>query len=445
MIGSYITYFMCAINNITPRIINAQNNSVPTPRSILSESSSYSGPVKTGIPAVKKTIELNIHSITHKTAGFAGVSKTCALLSIPIMSGIVSYKLSLYFMKLSRTFGIDHHKRSKEKIPESIGLSSAISFVLCIFILSSFFPSYKESLLIFSNTIILNTLMGYVDDTVDLSWSCKLLFPIIATFPLIITYSGSTSMVVPFYGVYNLGNIFYALLILLGIYFTNAINILSGINGVECGQILVISSMMCIDRCIFPDEKSTLSALLCLSLFTSSYGLFMWNKYPSKCFVGDVFCYFSGSALLCIGLFGGFMKTLFLFLIPQLFNFVLSTPQMFKILPCPRHRMPSVKHLDGPESITALIPSTMQCKKTYIATGYLRQAIVRVYKFFNLVSYTENEETVEISNFTILNVILVWCGPIQEKTLFYIYSAIQAAVCTFIILIKLYFVPNESK
>jgi UDP-N-acetylglucosamine--dolichyl-phosphate N-acetylglucosaminephosphotransferase len=33
-------------------------------------------------------------------------------------------------------------------------------------------------------------------------------------------------------------------------------------------------------------------------------------------------------------------KTVMLFFIPQFINFVLSLPQLFKLLPCPRHRMP---------------------------------------------------------------------------------------------------------
>ena len=38
--------------------------------------------------------------------------------------------------------------------------------------------------------------------------------------------------------------------------------------------------------------------------------------------------------------FGGFLLTLLLFLAPQTLNFVLSVPQLFKLIPCPRHRMP---------------------------------------------------------------------------------------------------------
>jgi UDP-N-acetylglucosamine--dolichyl-phosphate N-acetylglucosaminephosphotransferase len=44
--------------------------------------------------------------------------------------------------------------------------------------------------------------------------------------------------------------------------------------------------------------------------------------------------------LACAGVLGHFSKTLLLFFIPQVFNFLLSCPQLFGIVPCPRHRVP---------------------------------------------------------------------------------------------------------
>jgi len=41
-----------------------------------------------------------------------------------------------------------------------------------------------------------------------------------------------------------------------------------------------------------------------------------------------------------VAILGHFSKTLLLFFIPQIFNFLYSTPQLFGILPCPRHRLP---------------------------------------------------------------------------------------------------------
>lgn len=65
------------------------------------------------------------------------------------------------------------------------------------------------------------------------------------------------------------------------------------------------------------------------------------NWFPARVFVGDTFCYFAGMTFAVASILGHFCKTLLLFMVPQVFNFLYSAPQLFKILPCPRHRMPS--------------------------------------------------------------------------------------------------------
>lgn len=43
----------------------------------------------------------------------------------------------------------------------------------------------------------------------------------------------------------------------------------------------------------------------------------------------------------CAAIISHFPKTLLLFFLPQIFNFVLSCPQLFGLVPCPRHRLPT--------------------------------------------------------------------------------------------------------
>ena len=63
-------------------------------------------------------------------------------------------------------------------------------------------------------------------------------------------------------------------------------------------------------------------------------------RYPARAFIGDTFCYFSGMAFAVVGILGHFSKTLLLFFIPQIVNFIFSCPQLFGLVPCPRHRVP---------------------------------------------------------------------------------------------------------
>lgn len=70
------------------------------------------------------------------------------------------------------------------------------------------------------------------------------------------------------------------------------------------------------------------------------YFFILLYRYPSSVFVGDTFCYFAGMTFAVVGILGHFSKTMLLFFIPQVINFIYSLPQLFHIIPCPRHRLP---------------------------------------------------------------------------------------------------------
>ena len=82
------------------------------------------------------------------------------------------------------------------------------------------------------------------------------------------------------------------------------------------------------------------SLTLMIPFLCTTLALLKQNSFPSKVFVGDTFCYFAGMTFAVVGILGHFSKTMLLFFIPQLINFVLSIPQLFGIVFCPRHRLP---------------------------------------------------------------------------------------------------------
>lgn len=83
------------------------------------------------------------------------------------------------------------------------------------------------------------------------------------------------------------------------------------------------------------------SLTIMIPFLCTSLALLKHNKFPSKVFVGDTFCYCAGMTFAVVGILGHFSKTMMLFFIPQLINFVLSIPQIFGFVHCPRHRLPS--------------------------------------------------------------------------------------------------------
>jgi len=138
------------------------------------------------------------------------------------------------------------------------------------------------------------------------------------------------------------------------VFSTNAINILAGINGLECGQAFVIAVSVLIYNSFevymgeVPSHAHMFSIHLLLPFIATSAALLKYNwycvnflitngfyyllsfesrictimcillnRYPAQVFVGDTYCYFAGMLFATVGILGHFSKTLLLFFIPQ--------------------------------------------------------------------------------------------------------------------------------
>lgn len=137
----------------------------------------------------------------------------------------------------------------------------------------------------------------------------------------------------------------------------------------------------------------------------------LWhNFYPARAFVGDTFCYFAGMTFAVIGVHGHFSKTLCFLFLPQVANFLISLPQLFKVVPCPRHRLP---RFDAAQN--RLLPSICPC-----APGEYRWVKV----LFGLPPDADY-----FINLTLINVVLRLLGPTHEGKLCLILLTLQALCC----------------
>ncbi|KAK6579811.1 hypothetical protein PZA11_007519 [Diplocarpon coronariae] len=348
--------------------------------------------------------------------------------------------------------GRDMSKVQKREIPETMGAVCAVVYMLIVIVFIPF-PFYKDIVAATSGggnrdvvleldlasylSAILSLqsviLLGVGDDLFDIRWRHKFFIPGIASIPLLIVYFvdfGVTHIVIPIPlrpylgGLFDLGPLYYVYMFAIAIFCPNSINILAGINGIEVSQSLVIASLLMLNDlsyllsppstsvALHPATDSHLFSLFFLLPFIGvSLALLCHNWYPSRVFVGDTYCYFAGMVFAVVGILGHFSKTLLLLFIPQIFNFVYSAPQLFRLIPCPRHRLPRFNARTGlmEASVTewAVPPSHFQ----QLALTLLHR--VRLLR----VSWDEQGVVVASSNFTILNLWLVWFGPKREDRL----------------------------
>jgi UDP-N-acetylglucosamine--dolichyl-phosphate N-acetylglucosaminephosphotransferase len=315
--------------------------------------------------------------------------------------------------------------------------------------------SYLSAILSLQSIVLL----GVGDDLFDIRWRHKVLIPAFAVIPMLVVYFvdfGVTQMVVPIplrpylgelfdlgmhlhqawsFGLpanIHTGWLYYVYMALMSIFSSNSINILAGINGIEVAQSLVIAVLIVGNDILYlspfteyphPATDSHLFSLYLLLPFIGvSLALLMHNWYPAKVFVGDTYCYFAGMVFAVVAILGHFSKTLMLLLIPQAFNFVYSAPQLFHLVPCPRHRLPHFNARTGllePSRVAFTRPLQRPIAESLKLLHRLRMLHVEV---------DAKGQVVSASNFTLINLWLVWFGPMREDRLAMGLLAFQFAI-----------------
>ncbi|CAK4033401.1 probable UDP-N-acetyl-glucosamine-1-P transferase Alg7 [Lecanosticta acicola] len=372
--------------------------------------------------------------------------------------------------------GKDLSKKNPTEIPEAMGLVCALVYLLAIINFLPFafkrvivevtsgagdrvrileaqqietgrflhrFPLEKLASYGFAyGTLASVIILGILDDSFDMRWRHKFFIPAFAALPMLGLYFvdfGVTHVMVPlplraYLGeIVDLGALYYLYMAAIAIFCPNSINILAGINGIEVGQSLVIALLIAFNDVLYlsplvhqphPAGDSHLFSLYLLLPFIGvSLALFKHNWYPAKVFVGDTYCYFAGMVFAVVGILGHFSKTLLLLFIPQIFNFCYSAPQLFAIVPCPRHRLPRFNARTG-----LLEPSVAVFPKEKALNPIVGQVLKLLHRVKVVrVGVDETGRVTESSNLTVLNLWLVWRGPLREDRLAVEILAMQTA------------------
>ena len=331
------------------------------------------------------------------------------------------------------------------------------------------------------------TLLGLFDDLFDIRWRHKFFLPAVASMPLLIVYYvdfSVTSIVVPSFvttklpageflleslntliqkgnnfvtyitglsfrtlddnyvlptgspKLLDLGVFYYVYMSAISIFSPNSINILAGINGLEVGQSIVLAVIFLInDFCyLFSTDISAaaydshlFSAIFLIPFVGTSLALFQFNWFPARVFVGDTYCYFSGMVFAIVGILGHFSKTLLIFLLPQIINFIYSAPQILGVVPCPRHRMPRFNIEDG-----LMYPSFGELK----SLSKLQNCFLSILETFKLIRVERTTKVTRFSNMTIINLCLVWFGPLREDKLCTLLMVLQFLIGLLMIFVR---------
>lgn len=408
------------------------------------------------------------------------VLHVCMVATSAITGYTITHKLipvvAKHLLTKTELHGIDMGKSDRPIVPESLGIVVGLTYLATFVAFFIVAPSILVNLNVMHNyslsdrfcisthgsgsngysnalsniaaitSITAMLILGFIDDCYDLRWRYKLMFPFTASIPLLSVYYYSyrdrTTVLIPQFLArhfnlddhLNLGVFYYIFMLMFVIFCTNAINIYAGINGLEVGQTIVLTVTVILYNIVEVttksdcDEVHIFSLQILLPFLFCSGALYKFNRYPARVFVGDSYCYFAGMTLAVVGILGHFSEEILMFAGPQLFNFILSVPQLFKFVPCPRHRLPKFNSGTGLRE-----PSTFTFK--YSELGFLGRVIMRVYSMigFAIIQEAEEDESSLLvgtsseanvvekryisNNLTLINLWLCWFGPRSERDL----------------------------
>jgi len=207
-------------------------------------------------------------------------------------------------MKAGGMVGKDVNKASKPEVAELGGIAALFAFSVSLSLvvgLQKLLGNVAEPpFLAAISVFFMAGMIGLIDDISNIRQRLKAVAVSFAALPLMLVHLGPETINLPLgfqisfpSGIHLL---YWLILVPIGVTgFANAMNMSAGYNGLESGQIAIasVSLLAVVTLRHSPDYASLIFA----AIAGSSLGLYVFNRYPSRIFIGDIGTLGLGAAL----------------------------------------------------------------------------------------------------------------------------------------------------
>ncbi len=275
---------------------------------------------------------------------------------IAAVSAFISGKFIIPLLIRAGLVAQDINKIKRPILPASggflliIGLFAGIMSLIAAFNYVIKADLSPEALLLGLSSIILISLIGFVDDlsggkirtsAADIKriaknyqifnggikqWQ-KPLLTLIGAVPLMVLFFGST-VYFPIIGNITINPIFYVIILIpLGVVFaSNSFNMLEGLNGLAVQMGLVVFAAFSI---LAYHLQSYNGLALAIIMFSVLLGYLYYGKYPAKIIPGDSLTYLIGGAVAAVAIIGKMQVFAIFIMIPWIIEFFLKARKRF--------------------------------------------------------------------------------------------------------------------
>jgi UDP-N-acetylglucosamine--dolichyl-phosphate N-acetylglucosaminephosphotransferase len=188
--------------------------------------------------------------------------------------------------------GIDYHKNDKRKLPQMGGISMLLGIITSTMVLQ-LTGVLNNEVLAFVLSVSIAGLVGVVDGIFKLKSHTKTALTLLPAIPIVFLQAYTGIIRLPFNIRFMIPLIYLGLIPVALAVTSNAINMFDPLNGAASGTSLIAMGALLICSLIgfaigtFHGNVTT-AAMIFAIMFPSAVVLFMYNKYPSRVFIGDV-------------------------------------------------------------------------------------------------------------------------------------------------------------
>jgi len=214
-------------------------------------------------------------------------------------------------MKAGGMVGKDVNKASKADVAELGGIAALFAFSVSLSLvvgLQKLLGNVAETpFLAAISVFFMAAMIGLIDDISNMKQRLKAIVLAFAALPLMLVHLGPEVIELPFgYAIDFTGSmylLYWLILVPIGVTgLANAVNMSAGYNGLESGQVAIVSGSLLLIG--YLRDVPSYAFLMFASLLGCAAGLFYFNRYPAKVFIGDIGTMGLGAALAAAVILG---------------------------------------------------------------------------------------------------------------------------------------------
>ena len=191
--------------------------------------------------------------------------------------------------------GRDVNKPAKAEVAELGGIAALFAFSVSLSLVVGLQkiignvaePPFLAAIAVF----FMAGMIGLIDDISNMRQRLKAIILAFAALPLMLVHLGPEVIQLPFgFAISFTGSmylLYWIVLVPIGVTgLANAVNMSAGYNGLESGQVAIVTSSLLLIG--YLRNIPAYSLLILAALVGCALGLFYFNRYPAKVFIGDV-------------------------------------------------------------------------------------------------------------------------------------------------------------